>query len=951
MATAGAVAVSEPTIHVPAERDTLQESPGAASTPLDTTSTNTEDVPPADNQIASWKGWAEIENDPIVFSTLLREWGVSNVQVNEVVPLDSVFEYPPQSIYGLIFLSRWAAPETENDLTQPPTGIWFANQTLSNSCATVALMNIVNNHATVNLGQPLNDFRATTMHLTPVERGLALDRFDHVRDVHNSFATEFDKMNVDLRLKQDMALAEKKKRAANAKRPRKKLKAEDEADEDESGLHFVAYVPAGGVVWRMDGLERLPRKLGCVHEEDSWVAMVLPELQAQLESATTNSLEYSLLSLTALDDSSSLDADQVKMERTREDWGPFLAQMVKVHAEKVSHIIIREEHRADTAPSHSPRNQVAMTSPLTQLPNEVIHVILSYLPFQSNTALQQTCHRFADAAKEPLVWKKYCQDFFRWWDRRHSFPEKLRDASFVAWKELFAERYRTSKATRQALNTMIEEDSGRLDSLRVILDARYDAKDHLFDMYWNAPSSPNHLAQKYWSHAALGCVQRLIAVEEWKDIPPGEYRADSLERSLSAFDMFILEEKAVGDMSDILARLDSYVLSVREAHPHIDGMSPRMRASIIAQHLLDKKWVGITDGRNYHSIDHMFLGVALFSTNRNSVPLISASIFCYVARRFNLRAEPCSFPFHVYAFVQAPLGFDIDGHPLAESSSQEPSDLTHFYMDPFHNSEPISRSVLETRLKFMNPGVTPTQTVAYMSPAPPRDLSARTALNILASPSHDPGLPLHPINTNLAAYSALFALVSIPSEPPRHATHLRQHLAVLTQHFLEYFDLDIHLFETCVLPLTNDLPDARAYRNLILQLKESDHESRPAKYRADPRNSEVKYSVGQVFRHRRRNYVAVIYGWDPYCRMQEQWITMNQVDRLPNGRSQPFYNVIVEDESTRYVAEENVVLLGPDDFSEEYANNFPIEVGKWFKRYDPETATFVSNVKDEYPDD
>ncbi|OAP58644.1 hypothetical protein AYL99_07734 [Fonsecaea erecta] len=316
------------------EGDTAQESSGAASTPIGTISTTTDDGALVTSQLASWRGWAEIENDPVVFSTLLREWGVPNVQVNEVVPLDSVFEYSPQSIYGLIFLSRWVAPETENHLTEPPAGVWFANQTLDNSCATVALMNIVNNHATISLGQPLTDFRARTMNLTPMERGLALDRFDHVRDIHNSFATEFDKMSVDFHLKGAMAAAEKKKRAAKAKRPRKKRKTHDETGEEESGLHFVAYVPVGGVVWRMDGLERLPRMLGTVDEGDSWIARVLPELQAQLESAATNSLEYSLLSLTALDDSSGLEVDKVKVERAREDWGPFLAQMVRIHADK-----------------------------------------------------------------------------------------------------------------------------------------------------------------------------------------------------------------------------------------------------------------------------------------------------------------------------------------------------------------------------------------------------------------------------------------------------------------------------------------------------------------------------------------------------------------------------------------------------------------------------------------
>ncbi|KIW28329.1 uncharacterized protein PV07_08002 [Cladophialophora immunda] len=592
-----------------------------------------------------------------------------------------------------------------------------------------------------------------------------------------------------------------------------------------------------------------------------------------------------------------------------------------------------------------------MSSQLTQLPNEVIQVILSYLPFDSNTALQQTCHRLADVAKEPLLWKKYCQDSFRWWDRRHGLPEKLRDGSFVGWKEMFAQRHRTSKTTRQALDRIVSEELGRLDPMKVILEAGYDAKDDLFDMFWNAPSSPNHLAQKYWSHAALGCVQRLVAVEQWTNLRASGDNVNAVEQSLSAYDMFILEERPEGDMSDIFARLDSYADSVREAHPYIDELSPRKKASVIAEHLLEKKWVGIQDDRHYHSLDHMFLGVSVFSNNRNSVPLISAVIFCYVARQFNLRAQPCSYPFHVHAVVHPPPGFDLDGHPLPESSIQGPSDLTHLYMDPFHSSEPISRSRLETQLKFINPGATAVQTATYLAPAAARDLSVRTAHNILSSPSHDPDPPLHPINANLATYAALFSLVILVPYPVAQPGHLRQHLAVLTQHFLEYFDLDIHLFETYVLPLTHTLPDSRAYRNLVFQLKESDHESRPPKYRSDPRNSAVKFGIGQVFIHRRRGYLAVIYGWDPYCRMQEQWITMNQVDRLPNGRNQPFYNVLVEDESTRYVAEENVMLLSASDITEDRINAFPIEIGKWFKRYDPNTGTFVSNVKDEYPED
>ena len=60
----------------------------------------------------------------------------------------------------------------------------------------------------------------------------------------------------------------------------------------------------------------------------------------------------------------------------------------------------------------------------------------------------------------------------------------------------------------------------------------------------------------------------------------------------------------------------------------------------------------------------------------------------------------------------------------------------------------------------------------------------------------------------------------------------------------------------------------------------------------------------------------------------------------------------VEDESTRYVAEENVNLLIPGEMEEDaIIDAFPMEIGKWFKRFDVERNVFVSNVTSEYPDD
>ena len=114
--------------------------------------------------------------------------------------------------------------------------------------------------------------------------------------------------------------------------------------------------------------------------------------------------------------------------------------------------------------------------------------------------------------------------------------------------------------------------------------------------------------------------------------------------------------------------LDNYAETIRMEHPDIDSQCPRDQAVVIASHLLENKWVGISQGSHYHALDHMFLGVALQDELKNSLPLVSAVIYSAVCRRFGLRSAPCSFPFHVHSVVQPPVGLDLDGNTISSST-------------------------------------------------------------------------------------------------------------------------------------------------------------------------------------------------------------------------------------------------------------------------------------------
>lgn len=61
-------------------------------------------------------------------------------------------------------------------------------KTASNACASVALLNIVNNIEGIELGENLKNFKDFTTPFTPALRGDAIANFEFIKRIHNSFA-------------------------------------------------------------------------------------------------------------------------------------------------------------------------------------------------------------------------------------------------------------------------------------------------------------------------------------------------------------------------------------------------------------------------------------------------------------------------------------------------------------------------------------------------------------------------------------------------------------------------------------------------------------------------------------------------------------------------------------------------------------------------------------------
>lgn len=230
----------------------------------------------------NWQGFCEIESEPAYFSAILRDIGVEDVTVREVFALTpDLLDMLPQPIHGLILLFRYREFGQEDQATTCPHDVWFANQHPGqNSCGTLAMTNILMNHPDVKLGEHMTQFKDFTRDMTPSQRGEAFASFDFVKKIHNSFAKKMDILENDKHLsskvKRSKLLKEQKQSTkpeittkastsrSRARRHSPESNASDHSTDsfEENGHHFIAFVPVGTSVYKLDGMDAQPTDIG-----------------------------------------------------------------------------------------------------------------------------------------------------------------------------------------------------------------------------------------------------------------------------------------------------------------------------------------------------------------------------------------------------------------------------------------------------------------------------------------------------------------------------------------------------------------------------------------------------------------------------------------------------------------------------------------------------------------
>ncbi|RYP03718.1 hypothetical protein DL765_010415 [Monosporascus sp. GIB2] len=248
---------------------------------------------------------ASLESDAGVFTYLLDNLGVKDVQFEELLTLEPESLASLYPVYGVIFLFKYPTDTPYTSTDKPLDGdfdrdaaerLFFAAQTIQNACGTQALLSVLmNKEGEVDIGEKLREFKEFTMVLPPEFRGEALSNSELIRDVHNSFA-------------KSSPFVDETQRSGG---------------EPEDAFHFVAYAPIDGKLYELDGLQPAPISHGACAPED-FPARVMDVLQRRIARYDLSEIRFNLMAMVRdlrIRAREIGDAEMLaREERKRRDW-------------------------------------------------------------------------------------------------------------------------------------------------------------------------------------------------------------------------------------------------------------------------------------------------------------------------------------------------------------------------------------------------------------------------------------------------------------------------------------------------------------------------------------------------------------------------------------------------------------------------------------------------------
>lgn len=481
--------------------------------------------------------------------------------------------------------------------------------------------------------------------------------------------------------------------------------------------------------------------------------------------------------------------------------------------------------------------------------------------------LMRNCHDIL-ADMSPKFYKRY----------------ELSDLDLVQWKDMMKER-------PLAYHYLIKE-------LMNIVNNR----SPIYGIHVVPINTPGNLTYRYYARKVLRFLRQEYLTKEWEtyiNLPPEE---QILERG-AVFIAQWCQPTVDVSLANISKQLDVIAGSVREVLRDMHSDHPIFSTSIEVQNswrtrnLTTNKWAPnkcrqIMDaiaivlykhlgfyGNNemYYIPENSYINIVL--EKRQGLPITLSIVYESIARRLGIRCEPISFPAHF--LLRWTYG---------------PSEEDSFYIDVFKGNVMIRSSCPHARNSN-------NQKRTLYAPSTARHVTARMANNLELSGRHH-----EQPNGRITRLRSVLELSRVIN--PMDLTCILN----LAKLYMLY-NMDVSELSTYLANQEFDIGRKEQAQQIVQMLQ--DHEAHHkvgrnteyAQVEVAPRTSEMKFAVGMIMRHLRLGYICVIYDWDPICLASSDWQDQMNVHRLSMKDKQPFYNVLVEDGSHRYVAQENIVPI------------------------------------------
>nr|XP_050023267.1 F-box only protein 21-like [Dermacentor andersoni] len=596
---------------------------------------------------------------------------------------------------------------------------------------------------------------------------------------------------------------------------------------------------------------------------------------------------------------------------------------------------------------------------LDLLPQEVILHILSFPQIEVDDLLRfsEVCSKFRDVVCSNDLWKKKFNR--RWPDlfRQHS-------AANTRWRKECLERLSCGLKLRSWMSQMSRDfyvhDELSEDAFRGISSLSCHPRKLLFFSDELAAiledDQPNEdLTLKYYARRVQCHVCHEHMKQRWESYLGCDTSAEpSLEEGALLVSqwcqpLYRVPTEWVRRTLDELARRAKAIVATRHpGHPLVrcdwqlshtalseSRWSPGECRSVlicINQALFNE--FGLTgDRQHYHTPENSFIDKVL--EKKSGIPLTLCVIYGAVARRLGILCMPVNFPTH---FLLKWLE-----HPLL------PEDQRYTYIDVYHGG----RFMAQDECVSLCPNLQLDRDTCYSVLRTPKVL-VRMCWNLVEAWRQFEG--------NLGMQGLRYALELLElfegrgrhrSDPMRGDIEHRLLLARVYLHLGINYEQILYMLKgiEAAHPASSAIV-AYMYRTAQSQMvaleqrRENRSQRQPRKLRTEPRShAKVAYAVGMIMRHKKYHYQCVIYGWDGKCAANRDWIFQMGVHNLSHEDRQPFYNVLVEDGSNRYAAQENLEMsTSPDVITHP-------DVGKYFERFCGTYYLPNAEKEYEYPED